>query len=265
MSDIKLNGCETHVVLKYDDMKKYLNDNELAIFSSMLSKLEHCRMKDGKKPVNHYYICNKDEPYADDVHRAIVIGLTSTGKTADLPDGMKPRRIMCPIMTPDEFWLDRYSIDSHPTANKEVFDELVKKLDIQYFIPVELLYRSSNYKRVLPQDFMELFDHVSCCVSSDGTYYVITQPYSEKNPAGVFNEFELDGLMYYGQGFHHMKSYTVVFTREFLDFVLSEICLIVRAQNYLKDSVNRNEYLNCIKELEDRLPDTLKSYDPFQR
>ena len=39
----------------------------------MLNKIMSGRIKDKKVPVNHYYLCNEDEPYADIV-RGVILG-----------------------------------------------------------------------------------------------------------------------------------------------------------------------------------------------
>ena len=77
------NGCETHLVIKIEDAKKYLTLKEQAALDEMLCKIESGREKDGKTRVNHYYICNKDELYAKDVWEAIQKGLSESGQVQD--------------------------------------------------------------------------------------------------------------------------------------------------------------------------------------
>lgn len=64
----------THIVIKNTDAKKYLSEEEYQMLEKMLCKIGEGRIKDNKKPVNDYYICNKDEPYAEMVHGVIIGG-----------------------------------------------------------------------------------------------------------------------------------------------------------------------------------------------
>lgn len=81
--NIEPNGCETHLVVKIEDAKKYLTLKEQSALDEMLCKIEAGREKDGKTRVNHYYICNKDELYAQDVWKAIQKGLSESGQMHD--------------------------------------------------------------------------------------------------------------------------------------------------------------------------------------
>ena len=68
------NGCETHAVIKVEDAIKYLPGAALSQMDSYLDLIAKRRGADGKIPVNHYYICNMDEPYAEIVHAVIMAG-----------------------------------------------------------------------------------------------------------------------------------------------------------------------------------------------
>lgn len=68
------NGCETHVVIKVEDAVKYLPGAALSQMDSYLDLIAKKRGAEGKPPVNHYYICNTDEPYAEIVHAVIMAG-----------------------------------------------------------------------------------------------------------------------------------------------------------------------------------------------
>ena len=72
-SKIPIEKKDTHIVIKREDIKKYLNKSEQAALKDMLSKITNGREKDHKSPVNNYYICNTDEPYAE-VIRGIIMG-----------------------------------------------------------------------------------------------------------------------------------------------------------------------------------------------
>ena len=67
-----INGCNTHLVIKYEDIEKYLTDDMKTSLQSMLSTIETRRTYAGKTPINEYYICNKDEPYAMQVEDIIL-------------------------------------------------------------------------------------------------------------------------------------------------------------------------------------------------
>lgn len=64
--------ANTHIVIKKEDIFKYLTDNQIKYLDAALDTIANGRKKDGKKPVNSYYICNKDEPYADKVLEVIL-------------------------------------------------------------------------------------------------------------------------------------------------------------------------------------------------
>ena len=67
----------THIVIKREDIFKYLTGNQIGYLDEILNVIADGRKKDGKKPDNSYYICNTDEPYADEVLRVI---LTAVGE-----------------------------------------------------------------------------------------------------------------------------------------------------------------------------------------
>lgn len=64
----------THVVIKIEDIEKYLTREEIGCLNAFLIQIQQGRQKDGKKPINNYYICNTDEPYAEEVHSVILRG-----------------------------------------------------------------------------------------------------------------------------------------------------------------------------------------------
>lgn len=64
----------THIVIKKEDALKYLPEPAFQSLCQMLNIIAEGRNADGKKPVNEYYICNIDEPYAEMVHGVIVGG-----------------------------------------------------------------------------------------------------------------------------------------------------------------------------------------------
>lgn len=64
----------THVVIKREDILKYLEEPEQIALGEMINKIIRGRAKDHKKPINNYYVVNKDEPYAEVVHGVILGG-----------------------------------------------------------------------------------------------------------------------------------------------------------------------------------------------
>lgn len=69
-----MEKVNTHVVIKREDVLKYLEEPEQISLEEMLNKISHGRAKDNKKPVNNYYVVNKDEPYAEVVYGIIIGG-----------------------------------------------------------------------------------------------------------------------------------------------------------------------------------------------
>lgn len=51
----------THIVIKREDIFKYLTDNQIKYLNAILNTIADGRKKDGKKTDNSYYICNTDE------------------------------------------------------------------------------------------------------------------------------------------------------------------------------------------------------------
>lgn len=66
--------ADTHIVIKREDVLKYLTEVEYRTLEQILCIISKGRSKEGKKPVNSYYICNTDEPYAEVVHGVIIGG-----------------------------------------------------------------------------------------------------------------------------------------------------------------------------------------------
>lgn len=75
MCVVPLEGIEkvdTHIIIKREDIAKYLNKSEQIALENILNKIIRGRTNDNTKPVNKYYIVNKDEPYAEIVHNIII-------------------------------------------------------------------------------------------------------------------------------------------------------------------------------------------------
>ena len=62
----------THIVIKREDIFKYLTDSQIKDLDVILNTIADGRKKDGKKPNNSYYVCNTDEPYAEEVLEVIL-------------------------------------------------------------------------------------------------------------------------------------------------------------------------------------------------
>lgn len=64
----------THIIIKRQDALKYLTEVEYQTLEQILCTISQGRNKDGKNPINTYYVCNTDEPYAEVVHGVIMGG-----------------------------------------------------------------------------------------------------------------------------------------------------------------------------------------------
>jgi hypothetical protein len=68
MSKLKdLGGIQKYIVVKGEDVHKYLYGAENENFFEALDIIEYCREKDGKKIDNEYLVINLDEPYANEI------------------------------------------------------------------------------------------------------------------------------------------------------------------------------------------------------
>lgn len=65
---------DTHIVIKKEDVLKYLEEPEQIALEEMLYRISRSRTEDNKNPFNKYYVVNKDEPYAEVVHGVIMGG-----------------------------------------------------------------------------------------------------------------------------------------------------------------------------------------------
>lgn len=70
----QMEKVNTHIVIKRQDASKYLTEIEYQALEQMLYNISIGRNKDGKNPINSYYVCNTDEPYAEAVHGVIIGG-----------------------------------------------------------------------------------------------------------------------------------------------------------------------------------------------
>jgi hypothetical protein len=73
---------DTHIVLKVDDTQKYLTEDEQILLQKLCEKVESRRLDEGKT-VNRYYVCNMDEPYANNVLHSILKGEDDKGMNCD--------------------------------------------------------------------------------------------------------------------------------------------------------------------------------------
>ena len=69
---MNIKKTNTHIVIKREDVFKYLTDNQIKYLDAILNVIADGRKKDGKKTDNSYYICNTDELYADEVLEVIL-------------------------------------------------------------------------------------------------------------------------------------------------------------------------------------------------
>ena len=71
---------DTHIVIKREDVLKYLDEPAQVSLESILSVISKGRMADHKNPINRYYVVNQDEPYAELVHGIIIGGEAAKNK-----------------------------------------------------------------------------------------------------------------------------------------------------------------------------------------
>ena len=69
-----MNKKNMYIVIKREDAFKYLTESDLKLLDNMLGIICKGRSNDNKNPVNNYYVCNTDEPYANVVHGVIIGG-----------------------------------------------------------------------------------------------------------------------------------------------------------------------------------------------
>ena len=80
----KMNGCDgKFLVLKSEDIQKHLSEEEQEQLLHMTQKIGAGRIQEGKNPFNEYWVCSKDEPYANVVYHNILIG--EKIKTGEIP------------------------------------------------------------------------------------------------------------------------------------------------------------------------------------
>lgn len=63
-----------YIVIKKEDALQHLSATELHTLDTLLNTIIKGRARDNKKPINKYYVCNVDEPYAQVVHGVIIGG-----------------------------------------------------------------------------------------------------------------------------------------------------------------------------------------------
>ena len=74
MSKVKKEN--KYLVIKWDDVNKYLTADEQGEMDGILNMIDKGRRKADKSPLdqNKYLIVNQDEPYADLVWQIIIMG-----------------------------------------------------------------------------------------------------------------------------------------------------------------------------------------------
>lgn len=61
-----------YLVVKNEDLHKYLSDNERRLLCDILNKISVGRYYDGKPKEDKYYVCNSDEEYSDEIREIIL-------------------------------------------------------------------------------------------------------------------------------------------------------------------------------------------------
>jgi len=67
MANLDGGNFTKFTVIKNTDVAEYLNQKEIQMLVKPITKIEDCRIADGKRPSNIYLVINTDEPYADEV------------------------------------------------------------------------------------------------------------------------------------------------------------------------------------------------------
>ena len=62
---------EKYLVVKWDDIYKYTGSGSLLHLRHLLTLIAEGRESEGKSP-NSYIVCNRDEPYANDILQLIL-------------------------------------------------------------------------------------------------------------------------------------------------------------------------------------------------
>lgn len=61
------------LVFNISDVIHYLNSGEITMLTALHGKIENSRIRNGEN-VNSYWVCNQDEPYADEIIQIILQG-----------------------------------------------------------------------------------------------------------------------------------------------------------------------------------------------
>lgn len=62
----------THIIIKNEDIESYLSEEQKMQLENIICTIGAGRILDNKNGYNTYYICNTDEPYANDVLQVIL-------------------------------------------------------------------------------------------------------------------------------------------------------------------------------------------------
>lgn len=67
MERLQCGGLKKFIVVKRDDLNKYIRPSTRFTFDNILEKIKFDRLQDGKNIENEYIVINTDEPYAPEV------------------------------------------------------------------------------------------------------------------------------------------------------------------------------------------------------
>ena len=101
---------------------KHLTDEGRDNFSAIMKAIQLGRIHEGKTPLNNYYVCNQDEPYAQKV---IDIILAGEDEKLSFPVGAQVSDDFC-VTSLDEF-VKKYLPESELIIVKKEHLEKVKK------------------------------------------------------------------------------------------------------------------------------------------
>lgn len=113
-----MDKVNTHIVIKREDVQKYLSKNEQQTLDQLLEVVRNGRSSDGKKPTNTYYICNTDESYAEKVLNVIMRAEYDKAYQMDMRSDESQRKAV------EDNWNELYNL-----ANR-----FLESLDIHYHV-----------------------------------------------------------------------------------------------------------------------------------
>ncbi len=67
MGKLRCGGLDKFMVIKWEDIWKYLSDTQKRQMERITRTIRNDRERDGKSAENEYIVINTDEPYIDEI------------------------------------------------------------------------------------------------------------------------------------------------------------------------------------------------------